>query len=233
MARQNTYRLATRYNAATQELGELGFQGDITYRFNKRLTVSANVSYIDNLEEEGLYREAYLDATIKDKNRKWKLITGLQMQQYNQVIYEEKRDIDYTFVQTVMPFVDFLYKFNKKTALRTELQYMNTDEDFGSWAFGLMELTYTSKWAITVSNMMTMSPETYNKKVWSAQEIADYNIDISKALHFYTAEVVYNYKANRFSFGRVRQVEGIVCTGGICRYEPAFNGYRLTVRSRF
>ena len=52
-------------------------------------------------------------------------------------------------------------------------------------------------------------------------------------LHFYTAEVVYNYKANRFSFGRIRQVEGIVCTGGICRYEPAFNGYRLTVRSRF
>lgn len=233
MARQNTYRLATRYNAATQELGELGFQGDVTYRFNKNFSMSANVSYIDNLEEEGLYREAYIDGTIKDKNRKWKLIAGLQLQQYNQVIYEEKRDIDYTYVETVMPFVDFLYKFNKKTALRTELQYMNTDQDFGSWAFGLMELTYTSKWAITISNMMTLSPETYNKKVWSAQEIADLNIDVSKPLHFYTAEVVYNYKANRFSFGRVRQVEGIVCTGGICRYEPAFNGYRLTVRSRF
>ena len=233
MARQNTYRLATRYNAATQELGELGYQADVSYRFNKRLTMSANFSYIDNLEDEALYREGYFDATIKDKNRKWKLIAGLQLQKYNQVIYEEKRDIDYTFVETVMPFVDFLYKFNKKTALRTELQYMSTDEDFGSWAFGLMELTYTSKWAITLSNMVTMTPETYNKKVWSEQEIADYNIDTSKPLHFFTAEVVYNYKANRFSFGRVRQVEGIVCTGGICRYEPAFNGYRLTVRSRF
>ena len=233
MARQNTYRLATRYNAATQELGELGYQADISYRFNKRLTMSANGSYIDNLEEEALYREAYFDATIKDKNRKWKLIAGLQLQKYNQVIYEEKRDISYTYVETVMPFVDFLYKFNKKTALRTELQYMSTDEDFGSWAFGLMELTYTSKWAITISNMVTVTPETYNKKVWSAQEITDLKIDISKPLHFFTAEVVYNYKANRFSFGRVRQVEGIVCTGGICRYEPAFNGYRLTVRSRF
>lgn len=235
MARQNTYRLATRYNAATQELGELGFQGDISYRFNKQFSMSANYSFIDNLAEprEALYREVYVDATLKDRDRKWKLIAGLQLQTYNQVIYEEKRDIDYTYVETVMPFIDFLYKFNKKTALRTELQYMNTDEDFGSWAFGLMELTYTSKWAFTISNMMTLSPETYNKKVWTEQEIIDNNIDVSKILHFYTAEIVYNRKSNRFSFGRVRQVEGIVCTGGICRYEPAFNGYRLTVRSRF
>jgi hypothetical protein len=232
MARQNTYRLATRYNAATQELGEFGFQGDATYRVNNYLTLSANFSYIDNLDGEALYRETYVDGTIKDKNKKWKLITGLQMQKYNQVIYEEKRDISYTYVETVMPFVDFLYTFNKKAALRTELQYMNTDQDFGSWAYGLMEFTYTSKWSITVSNMMTLSPEKYNHKVWSDQQIIDNNIDITKPLHFFTAEVVFNHKANRFSFGRIRQVEGIVCTGGICRYEPAFNGYRLTVRSR-
>lgn len=233
MARQNTYRLATRYNAATQELGELGFQADVSYKISKKLSVAANYSHIDDLNKVPLYREVYVDATIKDAKNKWKLIAGLQTQKYNQRIYEEKRDIDYTYVQTVMPFADFLYKFNKKTALRTELQYMKTDQDFGSWAFGLLEMTYTSKWAVTVSNMMTLSPEKYNHKVWSDQEIIDNNIDANKLLHFFTAEVVYNIKSNRFSFGRVRQVEGIVCTGGICRYEPAFNGYRLTVRSRF
>ena len=30
-----------------------------------------------------------------------------------------------------------------------------------------------------------------------------------------------------------RQVAGIVCTGGVCRYEPAFSGVKLTLNSTF
>jgi hypothetical protein len=36
-----------------------------------------------------------------------------------------------------------------------------------------------------------------------------------------------------FGVSYVKQVEGIVCTGGVCRYEPAFNGVRLNLQARF
>jgi len=44
---------------------------------------------------------------------------------------------------------------------------------------------------------------------------------------------VYTYRANRFSLAYVKQVEGINCAGGICRYEPTFHGVRLQLSSSF
>ncbi|MEM9822759.1 MAG: DUF6029 family protein [Bacteroidota bacterium] len=43
----------------------------------------------------------------------------------------------------------------------------------------------------------------------------------------------YTNGANRFSLSYIKQVEGIVCAGGICRLEPAFSGVRATVSSTF
>lgn len=225
MARQNTYRLNARYNAATQELGELGFQADVLFKVNKKLSFLVNASLINNLDGELLYRELYTEATIKGASRKWKLLTGVQLQSYNQDVYEQKPNVPN--VLTLIPYADFLYKFNRKVALRTELQYMQTEQDFGSFAFGLAELTFGGHWAITVVDMVTMNPSQYYKKVGRTVENPD------KPVHFYSAEVVYNNKANRIGLGYIRQVEGIVCTGGICRYEPAFSGVRLTAQTRF
>jgi hypothetical protein len=225
MARQNTYRLTARYNAATQELGEFGYQADIIYSPNKKTSYLINFSNITDLNNELLYRELYTEATIKGPKRKWKLLTGVQLQQYNQDVYEQKPNVP--LVNTIIPYVDFLYKFNKKLALRTEFQYMRTEEDFGSWAFGLAELTINRRWTIVVSDMMTLNPSQYYQKVNRQPENTD------KPVHFYTAEIFYNYRANRFSFGYIRQVEGIVCTGGVCRFEPAFSGLRFTAETRF
>ena len=48
-----------------------------------------------------------------------------------------------------------------------------------------------------------------------------------------TFGVVYVNKANRFQLRYVKQVEGIVCSGGVCRLEPAFSGVRFNVSSNF
>jgi hypothetical protein len=42
-----------------------------------------------------------------------------------------------------------------------------------------------------------------------------------------------NFGRNRITLGYVRQVEGINCTGGVCRLEPAFNGVKATLTSSF
>ena len=52
-------------------------------------------------------------------------------------------------------------------------------------------------------------------------------------LHYPTIGLVYTHHANRFSLAYVKQVEGINCAGGICRYEPTFHGVRLNISSSF
>ena len=52
-------------------------------------------------------------------------------------------------------------------------------------------------------------------------------------IHYPTIGAVYTHRSNRFEIRYVKQVEGIVCAGGICRLEPAFSGLKMSVRSTF
>jgi len=214
MARQNTYRLTARYNAATQELGELAFQGDIRFSPKKRLTFNLFGSYIDDLEGTKLFRELHLNARFR-KPKKYSMVTGVQWLQYNQGIYENQ-NLNAPVVEAIVPYVDFLYKFDKKKSLRTELQYMHTEQDFGSWIFALAEFSVAPSWIVTVSDMYNIQPT-----------------DSDDGLHYPTAGIVYSKKANRFSLAYVKQVEGVVCTGGVCRFEPGFSGVRFNLTSTF
>jgi Family of unknown function (DUF6029) len=214
MTRDNTYRLTARYNAATQELGEQAAQIDIRYTLNKNLKFNLNLSNITDLDNEQLYREVFTEAYYKYK-QKWTLKGGVQYQQYNQAVYEVK---DVPMLESVVPYVDFLYRLNKKRSLRFEAQYMSTEQDFGSWMFGLVEFNVNSHWAVVVSDMYNSSPTSKSGY---------------KKNHYPRFDVFYNFKSNRFGLSYVKQVEGVVCTGGICRLEPAFSGVRFNVTSSF
>lgn len=213
VTRVNTYRLPARYNAATQELGELALQGDISYALSKRLTVNFNAANITDLDDKLLYREFYTEFSLKNK-RKWLFVGGLQLQKYNQEIYEFKPNVP--MVNTVTPFADFLYRIDRKKSIRFEAQYMHTEQDFGSWIFGLAEFSVAPNWTFTVSDM-------YNNKPTNTED----------PIHYPRFDVFYSYRAYRMSLSYIKQVEGVVCTGGVCRLEPAFSGVRLTVNSTF
>jgi Family of unknown function (DUF6029) len=217
MSRQNTYRLTARYAPATQELGEQAIQADIRYAFTKHWHVGANFSNITDLDNNLLYREVFTE--IQYKTKKYQVLAGLQTQQYNQRIYQVKPN--YPLVYTVTPYVEVLYKFTKRKALRTELQYMNTKQDHGSWVFALAEYSIAPKWIFTVSDM-------YNIDARKPETGAT-----TKKLHYPTIGAVYVKETNRIALSYVKQVEGIVCTGGICRLEPAFSGVKLSVNSSF
>lgn len=212
LARQNTYTLTARYNAATQDLGEKAYLLDVSYNPSRDLGFTGTYSRINNLIDNLLFQEIYVDATIK-KGRDWKLILGGQYLNYNQVVYESKGDSQLT---SIVPFVEFLYRFNRKVSLRTELQYMNNKEDFGSWVWGLLELNLAPKWSFAITDMWNVKP----KKT-------------EEALHYPTIFAAYSHAGQRFTLSYVKQVEGIVCTGGVCRFEPAFSGVRFTINSTF
>jgi len=102
---------------------------------------------------------------------------------------------------------------------------MSTAEDFGSWFFALAEVGLAPKWIFEASVMYNVEP---SKKSPQDPETGE-----SLNILYPTFGVVYVKKSNRFQLRYVKQVEGIVCSGGICRLEPAFSGVKFGMTSNF
>jgi len=224
LTRINTYRLTSRYNAATQLLNEVGIQADFTYTPKRGLTFALNLADILDPESgDQLFREIYADVNIKPKDKNWKLNAGLQMVDYNQARFEQKGD----FVNTLTPFAEWVYKFDKKKSLKAELSYLLTKrnyrlfgqtdphpeklQDLGDFAWLLLEFNVAPHWSFSASDM--------------------YNTDNN--IHYPSLGAFFTQKVTRFGFIYAKQPAGIVCTGGVCRFEPAFSGFRLDVSTNF
>jgi len=212
MTRQNNFRLNTLYTAATQELGEQAIQIELRKKITERWKTTAHYSYIQTLTGEKLYNELLWENLITKSNL-WRLTIGIQHQFYNQEIYEVKPGV--ASVRTLTPYLEYLRTFKSNRSMRIESQYMYSQQDRGSWVNLLVELGWAPKWLVTFSNL--------------------YNIgkDGDRGAHYYSGSVVYQKEGNRFNIGYFRQVEGIVCAGGICRFEPAFNGVKMSIISNF
>lgn len=217
-ARQNSLRLLSRYNAATQELEENALSTNITYSPNNKTTFDFNFSNINDFSGNLLYREGYGDVRYKI-NKKWQLQTGLQYFEYNQKFYErEAWTTDNRNVVGYTPFAELLWKINRKHSLRMEYQMLFSDEDFGSWTYGLLEYEMAPWFSIAVSDMWNYKPNPLREP---------------EPLHFYSIFAAIDIKQTRFSAAFVKQVQGIVCTGGLCRFEPAFSGVRFNLITSF
>ncbi len=215
LAKQNSLRLPARYNSATQELGELAFEGDIFYSPAKGYKTSLNYSHIDNGNGKLLYQELFADVEIK-KVAKTVVDVGFQYLNYNQAVYQGHPGVPLVVAYT--PFIEVTYKFDDRKSLRMELQYQSTKQDFGSWAFALLEYNVAPHLSLAISDM-------YNTEV---------NLnDPHPQVHYYNFFGAYTHNSTRFTLAWVKQVSGIVCTGGVCRYEPAFSGLKMTINTSF
>ena len=212
MSRQNSYRLTTRYVPATQELGEQAVQLDIKLAPKEHINEDVNISNITSLKNTLLYREFYATCLFKSEKTDWTF--GIQAQTYNQQVYEVKPQVPN--VQTVTPFIELRKRLDDKKSLKLEAQYMNTQQDYGSWLYGGAELSIAPRWSFSASDMWNVVP----KKT-------------AKALHYPSVSVAFSHESNRITISYVKQVEGVVCTGGICRLEPAFSGVKVGVSSAF
>lgn len=222
--RQNTYRLPARYSPAVQEQGEIGIQADVNYAINRKNIFNVNFSYIEapRIIDETLFQEIFATYTRKF-SRKFKGTFGYQNVLYNQKIYEGK-DPSTPNVKTHVPFVEFLWKMKKKRSFRTELQYLMTDEDLGDFAYGLIEFNIAPKYSFSISDMVNTSPR---------EETRNPIVEPGELVHYPTFFVAYTKNQTRLTAGYIKQVEGIVCTGGVCRLEPAFSGVRFGLTTNF
>ena len=232
MTRQNTYRLLSRYNAPGQAMGEDGIQGEIEFKPRKGTQIFFNGSYVQTLasngklntatgmkEAEKLFSENYLEVVQKiGKHDKLKL--GIQRIVYNQTRYESEPE--YVPVKTITPFGEWLHTLNQGKSLRIEWQYLNTKNDQGSFANLMIEMFVRKNLSIAVADMVNVVPHRYERMIIA-----------NKVLHYPTFFIGYTEKNTVFTLAFLKQQQGVNCSGGICREEPAFSGVRFTVSSNF
>ena len=108
-----------------------------------------------------------------------------------------------------------LYTSSRSKSIRTEMQYMHNPTDIGSYVNALLEVGIAPRWLFEVADMYNIKPVKGSK------------------LNYPSAGISYSQGANRFGLRYVKQLAGIVCSGGICRLEPAFSGFRASINSNF
>mgnify|MGYP001575567028 CR=1 FL=1 len=221
MTRQASYRMLARYQAPAQFTGEQAYQAELIYSLSKKANVTFNYSDVTDLNGERLFSEKFFQLEQKI-NRKWKGKAGIQLVEYNQAVYEGKDPKKVENVETVSPFMELTYKVNRKNSIRLESQFLMTDQDLGSFYHGILEWNSSPHFSIAVSDMVNTNPVRIVNPTLADQ-----------VLHYPSVFAKYNVKTTSFTAAYVKQVEGVVCTGGICRLEPAFSGLRFTLATQF
>jgi hypothetical protein len=219
---QQTYMLAGLNPYVTYADGEAGFQGDLYYTFRRGTALGGKYgmklhvggSWIEALPfalpDRDTHYLAYRDINI-DLERTWsrqlKTILFVSIQENSPTHGNGKRtDAQNVFV------LEALYRFSKTVSLRTELQYLYSQELTRDWMAGLVELSIAPHWSISASDM--------------------YNHGSTK-VHYYNIGAGYSWNALNISLNAGRTREGMVCSGGVCRWQPAFKGVSLRAQWSF
>ena len=127
---------------------------------------------------------------------------------------------------------DVTYKINKKHSMRFELQYLASDDYEGDWVAATIEYNLAPKFSFYVSDM------------WNCEKMQDgaygnYFMNVNtyeyqhELLHYYQvgASFTHNSLRAQLSYGRNRA--GYVCSGGVCRFQPAYTGVNLALTLSF
>lgn len=200
-----TYRLKARYIPATQFLGEKSINLFVLLPLNNYLLEWRN-SLIFRLDGLKIYDDYDLKWTWNREHGKW--VWGLMYQVYNQSIYEGKGGN--RIVRSTIPYVEYYTTWGEDQSLKTESQALLTRQDKGSLYFLGLEYAWNQHWSLFGSGMY--------------QSRAD--------LFYPSTGLFYNKGSSRYGLSFVKQLEGYVCSGGICRYEPAYSGFKIEFQQR-
>ena len=223
---QHTYMLMT-LNPYSPEIGrarmrggEIGGQLDAFYNFRRGtmiggkrgMKVHANFSTYYSLDMEGkasggefLFRDFCVDVE-KQWTKKFKSVLMYAMQDYN------KESDGYHVGLSHVVVADLLYKWTSSFATRLELQYLASKDYMKDWMAALLEVTFAPHWSLFASDM------------WNHGDTGR---------HYYNAGVSYTMEHLRISAGYGRYRAGYLCSGGVCRYIPAYTGANLTLTASF
>ena len=127
---------------------------------------------------------------------------------------------------------DVTYKINKKHSLRFEAQYLASNDYEGDWVAATIEYNLAPKFSFYVSDMWNCEPMqdgAYGNYYVNLNTLEGEN----HLLHYYQvgASFTHNSLRAQLSYGRNRA--GYVCSGGVCRFQPAYTGVNLALTLSF
>lgn len=220
LTRQYTYMLANLNPYQVNVEGEIGGQVDVYYSYRSKSdryrywNFHANFSTFYTLRasqsESGNRELLWRDINV-DVERQWnkKLKTSLlfSMQEWNPNHGFTHR----TYISNIF-VADVSYKFDRKKSLRAEVQYLLSGEYEGDWVAGLVEFGLAPRWSFFVSDM--------------------YNLGTTKK-NYYNGGFSYTKNRTRIQLSYGRNRAGYICSGGVCRYSPAYTGFNIAITSSF
>lgn len=229
LTRQHKYALANLYPYITQANGEIGGQIDLFWELPKSILggnnpekISANGSSYYDLKENAPDEYAFLklgrNQLYQDVNveleKKWnKKLKSNLMLMHQKVARSIAEGHGLGCITSQIIAAEVQYRFSRKQSLRGELQHSWSDGKDGNWLYALAEYGVAPCWLFYASDMYSYQSE--NK------------------LHYYNIGSSYSKGAFRVALGVGRNRAGIQCSGGICRYMPAFSGVTLSVTASF
>ena len=224
LTRQHTYMLAALNPCQMNSEGELAFQADVYYTLRSKQSrqrywnFHANYSTSYTLKgyqtasgkRELLWSDVNVDVE-RQWNKKWKSTLMFSRQEWNTSHGQGPALPSATYVSNI--FVgDVMYKINKKFSLRAEAQYLLSNDYEGDWVAGLVEFNFAPHWSVFFSDM--------------------YNIDKTK-INYYNGGLSFTHNRTRVQVSYGRNRAGYVCSGGVCRYQPAYTGVNLMLTTSF
>mgnify|MGYP003289732104 CR=1 FL=1 len=254
LTRQHTYSLANLnpYRGSSVHTGgEIGGQVDVFYSLrnpkvrNKYWNFHANFSMFNTLDH-AIYDQYYDKYLQRDSRNVWIDFNFDVERQWNKqlkttFLYSFQRwdeeinhfDSEHAHYCRSHIFVgDVTYKINKKHSLRFEAQYLASNDYEGDWVAATVEYNFAPKFSFYVSDMWNCEPMQdgaygnyyTNFNTWESDNYL---------LHYYQvgASFTHNSLRAQLSYGRNRA--GYVCSGGVCRFQPAYTGLNLAITLSF
>ena len=244
--RQYSYQLLGSYAYASQPNSQIGAQLQVNYRIPKGTKIGGkygtditfNYSRFHNIQKdtialalengamqgttgydspffkfgpELLYQDIGIEFSRR-VHKNWKLILAYNYITCNMEILQGHGGMFHGHNVSA----DLTYKINNKNALRLELQHLATKDDIGSWAYAMLEYSFSPHWFISIGDQWNYGNE-----------------NSSMRTHYYNIAAAYVIGTTRIGLNFGKTKEGILCVGGVCRAVPASYGVGLSVTTSF
>ncbi len=262
LVRQHTYSLAGLNSFMGATTGdEIGGQIDLYYSLRnpkargKYWNFHANFSMFNTLdhqygggrissdvakEDKRDGRNVWLDFNA-DVERQWnKKMKTTFFYSYQRRDTDQYDMVDAHYTDAHIFVLDATYKINKKHSMRFEAQYLANDDYQGDWVAGTIEYNFAPKFSFYVSDMWNCEAmgsaenDTMYDNYYYHTSMADKDNPFkNELLHYYQIGASYTHNSLRAQISYGRNREGIVCSGGVCRKQPAFTGVNLAITLSF
>lgn len=206
---QHTYMLCALEPYYPNTDGESAWQIDIIYKAGKKDRLYLNYSEAHSLRmyhELGKAALLFRDISVKYErkwNRRLKSVLFLNIQESSPSHGAHRMtEVRNTAV------VEATYRFTDDFSMRGELQYLYSAESTKDWCAALVETNLASGWSFFAKDMFNHG---------------------SSKIHYYQAGMGYGKNHYRISASFGRNREGMVCSGGVCRWQPGFTGGNLSI----